>query len=71
MLPTLIISLILGMAVLSHEVGAPEILGSFAAGIALARRFFLPLAAGLEHYSHGLAEKIEVGWSFPYQSSWP
>jgi len=60
MLPTLIISLILGMAVLSHEVGAPEILGSFAAGIALARRFFLPLAAGLEHYSHGLAEKIEV-----------
>lgn len=60
MLPTLIISMILGMAVVSHEVGAPEILGSFAAGIALARRFFLPLGASLEHYSHGLAEKIEV-----------
>lgn len=60
MLPTLIVSLILGMAVISHEVGAPEILGSFVAGIALARRFFLPLGASLEHYSRDLAEKIEV-----------
>jgi len=34
MIPTLIISLILGLAVISHGVGAPEILGSFAAGIA-------------------------------------
>lgn len=59
MIPTLIISLILGFAVISHEVGAPEILGSFAAGVALARRFFLPLGARIEHYSRELAEKIE------------
>jgi len=59
MIPTLIISLILGLAVISHKVGAPEILGSFAAGIALARRFFLPLGASIDHYSHQLAEKIE------------
>ncbi len=59
MLPTLIISLILGLAVISHKVGAPEILGSFAAGIALARRFFLPLGASIDHYSRQLAEKIE------------
>ncbi|MGE5172810.1 MAG: cation:proton antiporter [Betaproteobacteria bacterium] len=59
MIPTLIISMILGLAVISHKVGAPEILGSFAAGIALARRFFLPLGASIDHYSHQLAEKIE------------
>ena len=59
MIPTLIISLILGLAVISHKVGAPEILGSFAAGIALARRFFLPLGASIDHYSRQLAEKIE------------
>ncbi|MBM4141454.1 MAG: cation:proton antiporter [Nitrospira sp.] len=59
MIPTLIISLILILAVISHEVGAPEILGSFAAGIALARRFFLPLGSTIDHYSHDLAEKIE------------
>ncbi|MDO8446142.1 MAG: cation:proton antiporter [Deltaproteobacteria bacterium] len=61
MVPTLIVSMILGMAIISHKVGAPEILGSFAAGIALARRFFLPLGATIEHYSHELAEKIEEG----------
>jgi Kef-type K+ transport system membrane component KefB len=60
MIPTVIVSIILILAVISHEVGAPEILGSFAAGIALARRFFLPLGATIEHYSHDLAEKIEV-----------
>lgn len=59
MIPTLIVSMILGLAVISHGVGAPEILGSFAAGIALARRFFLPLGASIDHYSRQLAEKIE------------
>ena len=59
MIPTLIISLILSMAVVSHKIGAPEILGSFAAGIALARRFFLPFGSAMDHYSHELAEKIE------------
>ncbi|MBN2654644.1 MAG: cation:proton antiporter [Nitrospirae bacterium] len=59
MIPTIIISLILLLAVVSHAVGAPEILGSFAAGIALARRFFLPLGATIDHYSKALAGKIE------------
>jgi Kef-type K+ transport system membrane component KefB len=59
MIPTIIVSMILGLAVISHGVGAPEILGSFAVGIALARRFFLPLGASIDHYSHQLAEKIE------------
>lgn len=59
MVPTLIVSMILAMAVISHKVGAPEILGSFAAGIALARRFFLPFGSTIDHYSHELAEDIE------------
>ena len=59
MIPTLIISLILSMAVISHKIGAPEILGSFAAGVALARRFFLPFGSAMDHYNHELAEKIE------------
>lgn len=47
-IPTVIISLILLFAYLSHLSGAPEILGSFAAGIALSRRFFLPFGLGLK-----------------------
>ena len=46
-IPSIIISLILLFAYLSHLVGAPAILGSFAAGIALSRRFFLPFGAFL------------------------
>jgi len=46
-IPTIIISLILLFAYLSHLAGAPAILGSFAAGIALSRRFFLPFGAFL------------------------
>ena len=46
-IPTIIISLILLFAYLSHLSGAPEILGAFAAGIALSRRFFLPFGLGL------------------------
>jgi Kef-type K+ transport system membrane component KefB len=47
-IPTIIISLILLFSYLSHMSGAPEILGSFAAGIALSRRFFLPFGLGLK-----------------------
>jgi len=46
-IPTIIIALILLFAYLSHLVGAPAILGSFAAGIALSRRFFLPFGTFL------------------------
>lgn len=46
-LPTIIISLILIFSYFSHLVGAPAILGSFAAGVALSRRFFLPFGTAL------------------------
>lgn len=46
-MPTIIISLILLFSYLSHIAGAPAILGSFAAGVALSRRFFLPFGAFL------------------------
>ncbi|MDN3515463.1 MAG: cation:proton antiporter [Candidatus Brocadia sp.] len=58
-IPTIMVSLILALAFISHKIGAPGILGSFAAGIALARRFFLPLGSAIDHYSPALAEKIE------------
>ena len=46
-IPTALVSLVLGFAALAHAMGAPELLGGFAAGIALSRRFFLPFAASL------------------------
>ncbi|MBI5307788.1 MAG: cation:proton antiporter [Planctomycetes bacterium] len=58
-IPTIMVSLVLALAFISHKIGAPGILGSFAAGIALARRFFLPLGSTIDHYSPGLAVKIE------------
>lgn len=42
LLPTMIVSLILFFAWLAHEVGAPELLGGFAAGLALSVHFSLP-----------------------------
>jgi Kef-type K+ transport system membrane component KefB len=39
---TSVVSLVLFFAWLAHTVGAPELLGGFAAGLALSRRFFLP-----------------------------
>ena len=60
-LPTAAIALILALAVAAELVGAPAIIGAFAAGIALARKFFLPFGP----YSHGrgndLSERIETG----------
>ncbi len=58
-IPTIIISLILLFAYLSHFVGAPEILGSFVAGIALSRRFFLPFGAGLKK-DEAFVYKVEI-----------
>ena len=43
LIPTTIVSLVLFFAWLAHVIGAPELLGGFAAGLALSRRFFLPL----------------------------
>ena len=47
LIPTMMISLVLFFGWLSKMVGAPEMLGGFAAGLALSRRFFIPLGAGL------------------------
>ena len=44
---TIIVSLILLSAWVAHAVGAPELLGGFTAGIALSRRFMLPLGVSL------------------------
>jgi Kef-type K+ transport system membrane component KefB len=59
MVPTLVTCMILALAVAAHAVGAPEILGSFAAGIALARSSFLPLGPKIELHSKELAERID------------
>jgi len=47
LIPTTIVSLVLFFAWLAHIVGAPALLGGFAAGLALSRRFFLPFGAAL------------------------
>ncbi len=48
LVPTTIVSLVLFLAWLSHVVGIPELLGGFATGLALSRRFFLPFGAALK-----------------------
>ena len=58
LLPTTIVSLVLFFAWFAHEVGAPELLGGFAAGLALSRRFFLPLGVTL-HKDEDFAKDIE------------
>ncbi|MEE8320394.1 MAG: cation:proton antiporter [Gammaproteobacteria bacterium] len=47
LVPTTIVTLVLFFAWLAHLVGAPALLGGFAAGMALSRRFFLPFGAAL------------------------
>ncbi len=42
LIPTTIVSLVLFFSWVSHALGAPELLGGFAAGLALSRRFFIP-----------------------------
>lgn len=59
LIPTSIVSLVLFFAWLAHALGAPEILGGFAAGLALSRRFFLPFGMSLRKDSEFLA-KVET-----------
>jgi Kef-type K+ transport system membrane component KefB len=58
LIPTMVVSLVLFFAWLAHAMGAPELLGGFAAGLALSRRFFLPLGT-LLHADPSFAETIE------------
>ena len=48
MIPTTVVSLVLFLAWVSHALGIPELLGGFATGLALSRRFFLPLGVALK-----------------------
>lgn len=58
LIPTTIVSLVLLFAWLAHSVGAPELLGGFAAGLALSRRFFLPFGFAIRTDAD-FAKKIE------------
>ncbi len=62
LIPTTIVSLVLFFAWLAHVVGAPELLGGFAAGLALSRRFFLPLGVTLrkdENFAKAIEEQMQ------------
>ena len=59
LIPVSIISLVLFFAWLAHLMGAPEIIGGFAAGLALSRRFFLPFGVAVGE-NHKFAERIEL-----------
>lgn len=58
LVPTTIVSLVLFFAWMARQVGAPELLGGFAAGLALSRRFFLPFGAAM-HADADFAHQVE------------
>lgn len=55
---TSIVSLVLVFAWLANAIGAPQLLGGFAAGLALSRRFFLPFGVALARNPH-FADEVE------------
>jgi Kef-type K+ transport system membrane component KefB len=55
---TSIVSLVMVFAWMANAVGAPELLGGFAAGLALSRRFFLPFGIALAR-NHRFADEVE------------
>lgn len=59
LIPIALVSLVLGFAALAHFFGAPELLGGFAAGIALSRRFYLPFGLTLR-VDPDFGEKIKT-----------
>lgn len=62
LLPTTIVSLILLFAWMAYQFGAPELLGGFAAGLALSRRFFFPFAPFIQEapeFSQRVEEQIK------------
>ncbi|MRI83184.1 MAG: sodium:proton antiporter [Nitratiruptor sp.] len=58
-LPTSIFMLVLFFGWLATALGAPEILGGFAAGLALSRRFFIPFGMALAAQDVGFTRRIE------------
>ena len=59
LLPTMIVALILFFAWLAHQVGAPELLGGFAAGLALSPQFTLPFGKFFQLHRE-FAHKVEI-----------
>ncbi len=59
-IPTAILSLILGVGYMAYRAGSPEILGAFTAGLALSRRFAVPFAAFLK-LNESIIHKVEEG----------
>lgn len=62
LIPTTIVSLVLFFAWLAHVIGAPELLGGFAAGLALSRRFFLPFGVALHtdpEFAHRINDRMQ------------
>lgn len=49
LIPTTVVSLVLFFAWLANVIGAPELLGGLAAGLALSRQFFFPLGMGRQN----------------------
>ncbi|MDH4229831.1 MAG: cation:proton antiporter [Nitrospirota bacterium] len=58
LVPTTMVSLVLFFAWLAHKIGAPELLGGVAAGLALSRRFFLPFGVAM-HPDPAFAGRVE------------
>jgi Kef-type K+ transport system membrane component KefB len=59
LLPTVIVSLILFFSWLAYAVGAPPILGAFATGLALSRRFHLPFGGAMGQENPRLSDRID------------
>lgn len=62
LIPSTTVALILFFAWLAHAVGAPELLGGFAAGLALSPQFFSPLGKFLninEAFSHKIENQMK------------
>jgi Kef-type K+ transport system membrane component KefB len=61
LLTTTVVSLVLFFAWLAHALGAPELLGGFAAGLALSRRFSLPMGVAMQtdpQFTHKVEEQL-------------
>ena len=58
LIPTTVVSLVLFFAWLANEVHAPQLLGGFAAGLALSRRFRWPFGSGA-HPDTGFTAEVE------------
>lgn len=61
LLPTMIVALILFFSWIAHHLGAPALLGGFAAGLALSKKFFFPFVTfspQSDQFSHRVEEQM-------------